>query len=422
VRLKRRRWHHQIQLEDQLTETSAMTGYDPASFTQTLKDYAKDFSDTALGKDVIRVIDEQPTWAGAVAWAKAVEAWTRAGPLLVDEPQTAAARAKECQRILTDYPSFPDTKLVGDYQSYLEAVARREGLARRNNGKSIGVRADLESVWNEKFATKLQVVQTDDGERYYFVDPPKVLGTALKFRCYIDFEEANTKEVSIPKARMKPVDWTPQCTIAAKVNGENLLQKSSWEEANLAILRDLCEPQRYSKVPFDPIYQFYLIKTTAELAAEGSHPLESTLKPLLNAVAQAGIDTTVFWMKPDDAAANTERRKADDFVRKLPSLARAKAEVQQYRQRLNRQLARQRIPVGRLAREGTAWCFRSAHPLRAGTDLWVANPAEGGPAAWQNIGTARAEAPGLNSASAGARAWIEGRPVFADIPSTVPAR
>ncbi len=146
---------------------------------------------------------------------------------------------------------------------------------------------------------------SEDNRRYYFQEPPVPLGTASKFLCFVDFEPANNVWKPFPRTGIKSIAFTPQCAIAAKVNQEHLFQNAGWEEATLTILRDLCKPD----APFDSVYQFDLIKRTAELAAEGSLPLERTLQPLLVAINSDAIDSKVLWMDPDNNVAKAERRR-----------------------------------------------------------------------------------------------------------------
>ncbi len=194
----RKAWQHQTTLETQLTRTSIMEGHDPEPFRKALTDYVKHFGATPRGEDARRVLDEQPVWAGAVAWEKLVESWGAAS-LLDAEPQLAAERAKECQRIMTDYPNCPDVALARRYHDYLEAIARREGLAPRDSGRSIGVRKELEAVWHEDFAADLRVITIEERgkrKRYYYVDPPEESETARKFSTFVDFVQANKKPLS----------------------------------------------------------------------------------------------------------------------------------------------------------------------------------------------------------------------------------
>jgi hypothetical protein len=416
VNTERQRWKDRTQLEDRLDRTSAMADFDPAPFTAALKDYVKDFQDTARSLDFKRILDEQPVRVGALTWAKAIEGWSRNAKSLLDvSPQTAAERAKECLQILNDHLNFPDAPLAHRYTSYLEAVARREGLAPRLNNKPIGVREDLEAVWQEEFARRLQVVEFTEGgvhKRRYFADEPVDRATARTFLCYVDMQRANIREFNIPTNVIQLVARTPQCRIADNVNGKKLLQTMRWEEATLQILSDLLAPAQSPE--FDAIYQFYLIQQTAELAAEGSLLLSetTTFQSFLNAIQRANIDTGVKWMVPDDLIADRERRQAAEVIRGLPSPKNVKIELQEYQRQLDQEMAQQRIPVGWLAREAASWRVRLAHPVPDGTVLYIPSSVASGKPPWQNVGTAHAPVAILNGAAAGSGDWVEGRPVF----------
>jgi hypothetical protein len=424
VEKSRRSWKRQIELERELGRTSVMTAGDPAPFTSALKKYADEFPGTSLGKDAQQVLKEQPIWGGVLAWAKAAEAWRTGPPLLDVKPKAAADRVVECQGFLAAYANSPYAKLAGEYQKYLEAVARREGLAKRTNGKESGVRTELEAVWNDPFACKLKVLVTDDKQRHYFFEEPVESRTSRKYLFIVKHDlDEKIKPVSIFKAHIGPEGPAPQCAIAAKISKQDLLQKKGWEEAIFEILQGLYGTPPGQQIPFEPIYQLYLLKMTVDLGVEGSTLLESALEPLSRYIAMADIDEKVDWMNPDDRPARTERAKANDYAGRLPSLAEAMKKAREDRERLERGLSRWRTSVGWLARDGTVRRFRRGPgALPAGTELWVAYPAASGQDPWQKIGTARTGEPGFDAAGTEAKVWLEGRPVFADVGPTVPAQ
>jgi hypothetical protein len=414
VQKRRSEWLRQEDLQQKLTASSVMTSFNDASFTRVLQDFTKEFPEDEKGKDYKRVLDESPIWRGALAWAKLLEKWKR-GHLLKLDAEAASARAEECRRILNDYPLFPDRDLADQYQKYLEAVARREGKGARASGKPGGVRAELEDVWGDPFATELYLVtRKADNKRYYFKEPADPKPTGLQCKCIVDVDPNSPKHLRVllfPDATIEPPERAPQWDIALKVSNPQFLEKG-WEAASLEILRDLCD----RKKKFNAVYRFYLLKATAELAAEGSLALEKALQPLLKALGRVDINTKVKWMNPDDEPANRERRNAESALEQLPSLAAVDEQVRTFHRELTAKLTRVRIPVGRLVRDRTtAWRFGEGRPVSPGTKLWIASPVEGGPSVWQDVGTTRAQNTHLNGGSAGARAWIEGRPVFADL-------
>jgi hypothetical protein len=419
VENRRRARQRQIQIEGGLTQAGAMADLDPAPFARALKELADASPDTPRGRGAKQALAEQPLWADAVAWLKALDAWKAApgtATLIDPDPLTAAARAKECRQVLAAHPNLPDTALARRYLAHLEAIARREGLVARKGGKATGARADLEAVWQEELASGLRVVRTFEGKSYYFVNQPVPRATSRTFHCYLGFERESAREVSIPKAQIRYEEPAPQCAIATQVNEWKILRNLRWEDAAFAILHHLYEPERISSAEFDPIYRYALLKSTAELAAEGSAPLASALRPLLDRLAQFKVDTSVFWMNPDDKPANHERPRAADFFRALPPLSKAEAEVAASRQQLLADLAGRRTPVGWLAREGSAWRLRADRSVDAGAGLWVVvpPPAAGRPALWARVGTAGNGSGPAALEGSDPGALVEGRPVFAD--------
>jgi hypothetical protein len=204
---------------------------------------------------------------------------------------------------------------------------------------------------------------------------------------------------------------TPAAEIARFVDENKLLHPAPWEQTTLGILRRAC--QRKSNVPFDPVFQVGLIKDTARFAHEGSQLLQES--PLFAAFREKldDIHEGVQWKDPSDRVAAAERAKAERVLGSLPSLAEIEGQVMEVKRVWHEKLRLRHVPVGWLVREKDQWNVRGLTGLAPGADLRVICPDEANPAesSWMKIGTASDNQ--LEADSAPARAWVQGRLVFA---------
>jgi hypothetical protein len=348
-----------------------------------------------------------------------VAAWGPAVPLAVS-PKDALARAGDCQKFLNDHPAAPDAELAGHYLAYLQTVARRDGLIPRKNGQKAKVRELLRAVWDDPLTSRLRSL-TVQNRKYYISREPRKQGDVWLIDYYDDFERRETKPKFLGPNEQVAQESAPQCAIAGRVL-DRLDGKEPWEEVMLGALGDLRDPSRLSKVPFEPVYQVYLMKRTVELAVEGSDLLErAQLRPWLEPVLPIANELPWRWMRGDDDA-KPMRERAAALIRRLPPLTEVGRRLDELRRELDRGFSRHRAPVGWLAREGEDWQIRAASAMPEGRDLGVACPAPGAArrSAWGNLG--KAEKGGRVRVTGGSETRLEGRLVFADRGAPVPAR
>ncbi len=221
------------------------TDHDPGPrYRKALTDYARRRlrgDPTGRGRQS-GLLDEQPVWVGALRVGEADGGLGGAALLLDVDPKIAADRAKQCQRIVTDHPNSPDVKLARQYASYLEAVARREGLAPRGRpavgGRPQGARGRLAGGVRRPDLWVITIAGPGRGQRYYYIEPPEESRDGPHaFAAIVDFVKAKQEAArrsptrSLTETEVK----TPQCCDRRrKISGRTWPGRASGSRKRLA--------------------------------------------------------------------------------------------------------------------------------------------------------------------------------------------
>lgn len=313
---------------------------DAASFATRLREYAAALPADARAADFRGVAAEKSCWEQIQAWNTMASEWnttdrTRLAPLAVEY---WTDRIKAMQEKV---PGAISGKQFPDILQNLIAIARR-----KSSSGSFGAIYPLKTALSKPLLSQLQMIQTDDGSRYYFrpKDAKDIKGASevkkaagsVYFSYIVDagftkrpkrldeskasdartaphvelvhalLEKLTALETSLPTGvdRQLPDEAGPAAVAAA-----------SWEGAFRQIILDLFTESARKQI--DPIVRATIVREVFKAAAEGSYPLKSALSSVDDQIKLLEPHLETNWMNPEDQAATKARARVEEILDRI---------------------------------------------------------------------------------------------------------
>jgi hypothetical protein len=368
-------------------------------YLESLRDYTVRFPKTARSEAIARAINERILWETAVVWESLMQQW--AVPRVAREPVEASQRLIQLNDFRTAYKPQPVEPAFSELFRYHEALAR---LVAADDNPAIR----LDKLFSSPIIENTWLLKTKDGSRYYSLEKPRELAAGYHAKVVVSLD-GKEEPVFVTNFNFSSVGVAPHSSFAQKIKKRipnSIGWANRWETAVIDVAHEvLIEPD------LDPIVRWTLLDGTIRLGVRGSYSLATAFKDQLQFLDRAGINTKVLWFDSGDSPANLERRRADDALKRFPSLAPCANAALEVRRRLEALASRRYAPAG-VALKGMndRWECRAGARIAAGTALYVILPNVG----WQPIGTSDGSAPDGAGLDRQAEPLLEeGRLVFA---------
>jgi hypothetical protein len=296
------------------------------TFRSELESYCEKFPGTGRANSFEKVAKtEVPLWNGVKQWKQLISQWSSQ-----DWTRLSSAEAKasldEVEELRADYPNFPQSAILESSLLFLGPIANRVDADKNE------IHSALEEILHHWSVESVDMVETNDGKKYYFQKEPQPTRADFTFQYIPTFDPANTVRVKLAKAEIvnppkeENFDWTsPQ-----KLFSESALKKlaalddGNWEITFCSILKELHHSER-----MDPILKLQLIEHVLGPACEGSYPLKKAFEKQVERIESAGSADDASWPDPNDDAANDAREDAARTLAQLGDIDAASAQTTQ---------------------------------------------------------------------------------------------
>ena len=383
-------------------------------FRLALENYWTDFPGTSRAKSFEEVTkSELPLWNGVEQWNLLIgelssQDWTSVSP---GDAQTLLDKV---EKVRADHEDCPQPANLESLLLYLESIANRVDAD--------GNRSDaaLREVFDHWSVSKVDMVETKDGKKYYFQKEPAgtFANTSFTFHYIPGFDETGTVRVKFDKKDIanppngESFDWTSPQTLFSKSALQQLaaLNGGNWERTFCAILTELLGSQK-----MDPILKLQLLERVLVLAGEGSYPLKKAFEKHVELIESAGSADDALWPDPNDDAANDAREDAARTLARLGDIEAATSQTAQLLLEMSHpSFGASYAWIGWLHKNGSGgWTCSAQSGVLQGIsgDLLVLHVQRGGgPAEFSKIGSIQAGRLAINASSE--EVLVEGRGVF----------
>jgi len=283
----------------------------PEELAVSLRGFAAKYPDHEASADFLDAAKMLPYWKSTLAWSEMVRQWRPIAPLA--DADTAGERLRQLEAYQKTDPNGPHSQAAERYREYLQAVSKSWTIAGLRNYPE-AQRLLLGPLLND-----LHALRTTKGRTYYLkhkeLTPSSIMGETVGYRFkYIIDGTLTEKEGSLKKVEIaempKPAPQAAYAAAAWKV--VRAFRKDRWETLYLR-LAELALKEK----SIDPILRANLVKTFLGYAADTTPLARDEVR---TASAVLNVDLDLYWMDPDDAASDRQRKQVAALLGKLDSL------------------------------------------------------------------------------------------------------
>ncbi len=401
-----------------LRQVTAAVG-NPDSFTTALAAYADRFGQTARAVDFKRVSQEAPLWKQLERVNALVRRWnaTKIDALSADEAKTLL---NDSQQVAKDPASttLPAVAKIREKMPVLESVAAR-------GAKQSQIVKQLFDLLREPTIADLRVVDVRDPEatKQYFVrENPKLDQATGKIVIkYVSDFDMKLKTRSVRPEELShstsPYDEpAPQSELAKQLLDvlDTKLKSLGWDET----LSTMTERVR-DDASLDPILRLALLDRFTDVGSATSVVLQKAFARTRELMMRAHLTLTVNWLNPEDAEARSERSKARDLLKRLPTGKEIHNDVRSQWTELNEPIGPLYERIGWLKHDDSVqgderWtCVLMGNLSSSAGPLVVVRADGAGTAQLKTIGKLQDGVATVSSDDG--EALVEGRPVFVSV-------
>lgn len=388
---------------------------DEDAFQSELERYAKSFSDRSRATDFERVAKQEiALWKGIGKWNQLIDRSLKRD-LTRLQPEDARVLATEITSLREEYKFLPAPEGLEPVEQFLEAVSKRVD----EGGNKIHLRLNDVDGLNNPTVVDVFMVETRDGQKYYFQRDPIDIGNDLSFYHVTGFDLEETKRLKLPKSqiRNRPLgnsyDWTAPQAEFSRFALDRLarLDDGNWVSTFSDILQKL-----YFDRDIEPVLKVQLMQLVMTVAREGSYCLNKALESQAEVLQSARLDPGANWLDPGDPDGQKARAAARQVVARLSGLEAALGEAGRLLESFKKPDIRGHSSqwVGWLMREtGGQWTCAAPEGVldKSPGDVVVLHvPSEDAPAVFSKIGTIRGGR--LQVDSQADPSLVEGRAAF----------
>lgn len=406
----RRKLEIKYSLEQQLTEQSQFNVNEIGAerslgkYVQTLKEYSEQLPKDSRTQQFNRVLAEEQAWRAVIRWGELTKKW---GTLEVPTIHAAKSRLMQLKEFSDANQLNPNSDVSSEYTKYLSAIVRREKDP--ENGRE-GIRSKLTKMFRSPLIKDTFMLESKSDQRFYFSTEVQVFGFGSSLK-YLTNPSGETRTMTFQSNNLKFTKSrvAPQSIIAGKViKEERDVKVDNWESFTKTIVGLLLK-----QTDVDPYLRYILLQQVVQYSKAGSYALNVELPSHTGPLDRDDIDLRALWMDPNNAAAEIDRKKANDALIELKDLQDAWKQVEKHNKTLADRLFTKGRVVGWMsvgAKGG--WICRTKWKPNGQYTLRVPVLLESGPSAvWRTIGGA--DDRGMELRNADKELLQEGRLIFA---------
>lgn len=286
----------------------------PADFRRALIAFTHQHPGTERAEDMLSVAKtDLQLWEGVDQWNEIRRRLQRTS-LSGISPADAADLLAAYETFQESSGPYPGETKVEKRVSALQAIASREG------GDSGSSADQFRRVLSPRTISDAYVVTTDTGLRYFVEAAPKVSGSSVSFQYFTTTTgtQRDHKALALQKVpgcrTRKPDQWlAPQtvlCSSLKKITAENMSDNFP-SAIGLTVEATMKHPE------LDEILRLLLVERMLKIGSEGNLFIRQRMEPYLTAINASGVSRLTNWAAPEDSRADSERRKAAEFIKQF---------------------------------------------------------------------------------------------------------
>lgn len=254
--------------EKRILESIRASIGDWGRYRETLQKYVDQLPQRARSEEFRKILrDDATVWACIEPWNQILRE-IKVTNFTAISPRAARDFSKRLIQISTDYPLHPAAKAVNSLVQYLESIAVRE------DSSGMKLEAPLAQLLEAQMLSRLYMVLTKDGKRYYCNARPEQQKNFVSFNYFKsgDMSETSKKLLSADQIVI-PEDlkdgWiSPQSVFARELRDAlERLTTENWETEFVRLLVLL-----HRDKTMDPILKCQLIQQILPIVERGSPP------------------------------------------------------------------------------------------------------------------------------------------------------
>ncbi len=286
--------------EERLLAEIARAGSDVKRFLATMGDYTEKLHDVPRSQDFKQVITEATLWAALRQWNDLART-SAAGKT---NARAASILLQKINTLLASESGFPQAEAWKARLPYLEAVAARESDGKANL-------AQLEKLYNDPLMTRLSMVESPAGRRFYLNNPPDIKrdkGNPIRYIAAFDLSD---KPMTIQGKDIVFAGRAPQAALSkdlCDLLGE--LTDDNWEQTFHRLAMAVASSHKQT----EPLLRFSLLRRTLEVGSQGSSVSKKHFRRPLEALTRSKVSPFVNWLDPLDKEAPEARAEAEKVL------------------------------------------------------------------------------------------------------------
>ncbi|MFC1757872.1 hypothetical protein ACFL2H_03770 [Planctomycetota bacterium] len=352
--------------------------------------------------------DEYKFWSGIEQWNTIIDNCSR-----IDYRKLAPSRAIEeierLERVLTEYPGFPNPDRVQELVTSLRSVGSRV-----TEGQPI--QSALLQAFQDRQISDVNTAFVRDGNellRYYLPTsrPPRTFLDKITLKYYTGFDLNATKSSTMNNDVLDNSDGrfeSPQQLFSDYATDKlSSVDDTNWESSFYSVILKLHDDER-----IEPILKLQIMRRVLEIACAGSRPMQQVFGDSIDILNASNVDETANWIDPHDDNGRKASRAARKILQRMDSPDSRVDELKaKLRELIRPHLGPRHKWVGWLHRDESKWTCEipDKHSKFRGKLYAVHASDEPGVPEFTIIGTKNRDAVLINDDSS---VLVEGRPVY----------